>query len=401
MGEKSKTMRILYVSNLYPPSIGGSQIHLHRLAKEMQKAGHQVRTAMLTCRDRRDWLRLSTIFCESSRHFMYEGIEVFQLGFKGSTRLRMLPWALGYYAMIGPAARKISACMLPYIEEMAASPQLVHATRNGREFISRAALELARKRDIPFVLTPNHHPRWKGYLYREYERIYREADALFALTMAEKRTLVEQCGVREERVHITGVGPLLAGEFSAERFRARTGITDKFVLYLGQQYKYKGVKAILTAAPYVWCRHPDVRFVFAGPHTEDSRVLFKTPLDPRIINLGPLDIETKTSALAACDFLCLPSTQESFGGVYVEAWSLSKAVIGGRIAPIASVVDEGRDGLLSSQDPNELAEAIAYLLDHPAHCRLMGQTGRQKVRERYTWEQLAKKTAAVYESLSL
>ena len=392
-------MRILYVSNLYPPSIGGAQLHLHRLAKEMQKAGNQVSVVTLTCRNRRDWLRLSTICSEPRNHYAYEGIEVSQLGFTKKNSTVHAPRALGYYALIGPAARKISAHMLPYLEEMAKGPQLVHGTRIGREFISRAALDFARKFDIPFVLTPNHHPRWKGYLYREYDRIYREADALFALTLAEKQTLVEKCGVREERVHVTGIGPLLAEKYSIEAFRSRTGIIDRFVLYLGQQYKYKGIKAILTAAPLVWRNHPEVRFVFAGPHTADSYQLFRAPLDPRIVNLGQVDLETKTAALAASDFLCLPSTQESFGGVYVEAWSMSKAVIGGRIGPIANVVDEGRNGLLSSQNPSELAEAISYLLAHPEECRSMGRAGCQKVEEKYTWEKLAKKTAQVYDSL--
>ena len=41
--------------------------------------------------------------------------------------------------------------------------------------------------------------------------------------------------------------------------------------------------------------------------------------------------------------------------MYVEAWSLCKAVIGGRIPPIANVITDGKDGLLCSQDASELA----------------------------------------------
>jgi glycosyltransferase involved in cell wall biosynthesis len=50
--------------------------------------------------------------------------------------------------------------------------------------------------------------------------------------------------------------------------------------------------------------------------------------DPRILELGSVDLQTKTDALEACTLLCLPSTQESFGGVYTEAWSFKKPVIG-------------------------------------------------------------------------
>ena len=85
--------------------------------------------------------------------------------------------------------------------------------------------------------------------------------------------------------------------------------------------------------------------------------------------------------------------------MYVEAWSLRKAVIGGRIPPIANVITDGKDGLLSSQDASELAEMICHLLSHPEACRSMGDAGRQKVEEKYTWNQIARKTLAVYECL--
>jgi glycosyltransferase involved in cell wall biosynthesis len=253
---------------------------------------------------------------------------------------------------------------------------------------------------LPFVLTPVHHPRWRGYPYREYDKIYREADAILALTTAERDTLVSEKGVVEEKVHVTGIGPVLSERYSADDFRLRFGLKERFVLFVGQQYKYKGVDAILQAAPIVWEKHPDVRFVFIGPRMPESRSLFRTFRDSRLLNLGAVDLETKTSALAACEFLCMPSAQESFGGVYVEAWSLRKAVIGGRIGPIACVIDEGRDGLLSSQDAPELAEAISYLLSHPSDCRAMGDCGWQKVQEKYTWDRLAKKTLDVYREFS-
>jgi glycosyltransferase involved in cell wall biosynthesis len=312
----------------------------------------------------------------------------------------MLPWVLVYYVLMGPSVRKISGYMLPHLAEAAGAPSLVHATRMGREFIIRAALDFAHGRNIPFVLTPVHHPRWRGHLYREYDKIYREADAVLALTTAEKDTLVLEKGVAEEKIHVTGIGPVLSDRYSAEAFRVRFDLKERFVLFLGQQYKYKGVTAILQAAPIVWQKHPEVKFVFIGPHMPDSGNLFRKLRDTRVLNLGAVDLETKTSALAACEFLCMPSIQESFGGVYVEAWSLRKAVIGGRIDPIACVIDEGRNGLLCSQNPHELAEAISYLLSHPSDCQAMGDAGWQKVQDKYSWDRLAKKTLDAYRELS-
>ena len=133
-------MHILYTSNLYPPAIGGSQILMHSLAKAISGMGCRVSAITLTSRYRTDWLRLSTIATEGQRNYTYEGIPVSQIGFSRRTRLLLLPWALAYYAFMKPAVRAISRHMLPFFEDLPCCPSLVHATRNGREFLARASL---------------------------------------------------------------------------------------------------------------------------------------------------------------------------------------------------------------------------------------------------------------------
>jgi glycosyltransferase involved in cell wall biosynthesis len=364
----------------------------------MQAAGNDISVVTHSCRHRTDWLRLSTVCTEPDRHFEYEGIPIWQLGFSPLTRAQLLPWAFCYYGLIGPAVRNISRHGLKALSGLQ-PPDVVHATRIGREFLTRAALDFARLHGIPFVLTPVHHPRWDGWRYREYDKIYREADALCVLTDVEKRLLVEQKGVDERKIHITGIGPVLSATFDTEEFRSKFDISGPFVLYVGQQFRYKGVGALLRAARLVLEKQRDVTFVFIGPQTSYSRHIFSQVNDRRIRNLGEVDLQTKTAALAGCEFLCLPSSQESFGGVYVEAWSFGKAVIGGRIPPIAALIKEGEDGVLSSQDPAELASAISYLLSAPEVCAQMGSAGLRKVRARYTWERIAATTAGIYANL--
>lgn len=389
-------MRILYATNLYPPGVGGAQIHLHRLAQTIQSFGHDVQVVTHTCRYRRDWLRLSTIRTEKDRRFLYEGVPVWQMGFSMATRARLLPWALGYYGMIEHATRNIAFEGRRLLDQYAETPDLAHASRNGREFICRAALDYAHRRNVPFVLTPNHHPLWKGWRYTEYDKIYREADALVVLTEAEKREMVEEKRVREDKVHVTGVGPVLSTSYDAAGFRARFSLPEHFVLYLGQQLRYKGVGALLESTSEVWKRHPHAHFVFIGPTTPYSERIFASIKDRRIHNLGAVDLETKTSALAACEFLCLPSAQESFGGVYTEAWAMRKAVIGSRIPATSALIEEGHDGLLSSQDPSELANAVSYLLSEPAICERMGTAGFNKVQANYSWDRIGAKTLDIY-----
>jgi glycosyltransferase involved in cell wall biosynthesis len=126
--------------------------------------------------------------------------------------------------------------------------------------------------------------------------------------------------------------------------------------------------------------------------------------DPRVLELdtlglAPESLQEKTDAYAACDVFCLPSTQESFGGVFTEAWSLGKPVIGCDIPAVRTVIDDGENGLLTRRRPAEIAERIVYLLERPDLRRRMGEHGRAKVQARYTWQRLAEQTLKVYEQV--
>ncbi len=273
---------------------------------------------------------------------------------------------------------------------------LVHNGRIGREGLSFASLSLARKRGVPFVLTPVHHPRWGTWLHRHYQRLYRDADAVIALTEGE-RELIVRLGVDERRVFVTGMGPVLAESGDGERFRAAHQLGDyPLVLFLGQKYAYKGVAALLEAAALVWRRCPEARFAFVGPRTRYSRRLFAGVDDRRIVELAPVDLQAKTDALAACQVLCVPSVQESFGGVYTEAWSLGKPVIGGDIAAVRSVIEDGQDGYVTAQQAEPVAERLLWLLERPEAAQAMGARGRAKVAASFTWPRLAALTEAVY-----
>ena len=165
---------------------------------------------------------------------------------------------------------------------------------------------------------------------------------------------------------------------------------------MGQKYRYKGIGALLRAAPIVWRRFPEVRFAFVGPRTAYSRRRFAATTDRRVLELDQVDLQEKTDALAACDILCVPSSQESFGGVFTEAWSLSKPVIGCDIPAVRQVIDDGRDGLLVEQGPGPIAEALVCLLESRTLMEEMGRRGKTKVESQFTWPRLATKTEAVY-----
>lgn len=391
-------MRICYTLTAYPPALGGAQLHFHALARALAPA-HDVQVIAHWRTNRTDWLLGTTVLAPwNPRPYQIDGIPVSPLRLSLADRLLLAPLAAINYPLKEFALPGIARILERRLAPLCGRPDIIHNGRIGREGISYASWRLARKLEVPFVFTPVHHPRWVGWFYRAYIRLYREADAVIALTHAERETLVA-LGVAEERIHITGTGPILSARYDAGAFRARHGIYGPMVLFIGQKFGYKNYEAVLAAAPMAWARWPDARFVFIGPRTRHSARVFAACADSRIVELGAVGLEEKTSALAACDVFCMPSSQESFGGVFVEAWMMGKPVIGGDVPAVREVISDGADGFVVRPDPAQIADRICALLSDSAMAQRMGKAGRQKALANFTWDKLAAKTLAVYEGL--
>ena len=393
-------MNLLYTLTTYPPSTGGAQFHQHQLALHLKKQ-HNVQVVSHWDENRTDWLLGTTVRAPSSnKDYTIDEIPVHRMGISMKEKLFMFPFVFGYYPAMQLALPPIASRIEKHLRPYAKKADLIHNVRIGREGLSYASYNAARRFDIPFVLTPVHHPRWVGWRYKAYNKLYTLADAVLALTHAEKQTLL-QLGVKEENLHVIGHGPVLETTANPETFLKKHRIDGPMVLFLGQHYPYKGYKELLQAAKIVWEKIPAAHFTFIGPPIGQSETVFKETPDKRIHRLGNVTLQEKTDALAACSLLCVPSTQESFGGVYAEAWCFNKPVIGCRIPAVSEVITHEKDGYLvsPSQEPAEIAEKIIFLLENETVSSQLGAAGKKKVDEKYTWQRIAQRVEGIYKNL--
>ncbi len=265
-----------------------------------------------------------------------------------------------------------------------AGADLVHVL--AREWAGPAE-RAARAIGAAFVETPLAHPgqRFSGD-GRADSRRYARDDAVLALTEWEAGWYRER-GAR--RVHVTGVGPILGAPLPILTADPQT------ILFVGRKERYKGYDALRAAASLVWDTHPAVRFQAIG----QRRFLGPGPLrDPRWTEPGVVSEAAKAEAYVRATIFCMPSSHETFGHTYLEAWCAGRPVIAGDIAPLREVVREGIDGLHAANEPHAIAAAIRVLLDDPAAAARMGASGRARVAERWTWERIAERTEAAYTS---
>ncbi len=388
-------MNILYTITSYPPSVGGAQLHLHEIAKRVSRK-HHVKVISFFDRNRNDWLLGTTIRVPNNEvKYKYDGVEVTNLSFSRKEKLRMFPYVCSYYFNKENCINHISKTIERKMASIAGKFDLIHNIRVGREPISYASYNLAKKLNVPFLFTPNHHPKWNHWYFKEYQQLYAKADGVFALTSYEKE-LYKKWNIDDRKIFVTGVGPILAAHAQPEAFRTKYNLAGDIVLFLGQGFKYKGIWELIKAAELVLNRKQNISFVFIGPHTKFSKKIFSNQRTEGISHLGPVDLQTKTDALAACSILCLPSKQESFGGVFTEAWMFEKPVIGSNIPQIKCIVRDGINGLLTDPAPTKIAGKIIFLLDNPKLAGKLGRAGKEMVESNYCWDILYEKTLSAY-----
>jgi glycosyltransferase involved in cell wall biosynthesis len=100
------------------------------------------------------------------------------------------------------------------------------------------------------------------------------------------------------------------------------------------------------------------------------------------------------------DIFVFPSYLEGLGTAILDAMALGKPVVATRAGGIPEAVQDGTTGLLvPPRDPRALAEAVRYLLCHPAQAQALGAAGRRRVEQYFTVERMACQTLQVYKRM--
>lgn len=262
------------------------------------------------------------------------------------------------------------------------NPLAVHVTGTGWDFTGFAMERWAQKLGVPLTVWPAVHENQWGDDRIDLQ-FYRRADTIFCQTRHEIDHLVSR-GLPREKAVLCGLPPFCANDGDGARLRDKFGLGQRpIVFFLGRRDKGKGYPALIAAWNVVLEKHPDAVLLLAGPKSGAP--------DPELpagsfCDLGLVDERDKVDAYAACDLFCLPSAHESFGIVYVEAWSYAKPVICGTATASRELVEDGKTGLWGDQIPATLSEKISFILSNPEAAKRMGNAGQKVQLEQYTEE---------------
>jgi glycosyltransferase involved in cell wall biosynthesis len=181
------------------------------------------------------------------------------------------------------------------------------------------------------------------------------------------------------------------------------GPLDPMVLFVGRMSVQKGPDLLLEAVPCVLAARPDAKVVFVGDGymraalEQRARELGVQHAVRFLGNMGPNG--DLINLYKSTDVVCVPSRNEPFGIVVLEAWAAGKPVVATRNGGPGEFIDHHREGLLVYDNPGSICWGITEIFRDFLHARWMGERGRVKAAYGFNWDVIAGQTEGIYREL--
>jgi glycosyltransferase involved in cell wall biosynthesis len=400
-------LHVAHFIHRYPPAVGGAEAYFARLGEYFASCGDAVSVWTSTAVELAEmW---GTVSREATPSVCSLGVAsrltvrrysplTFPLRrylLKALSLLPVRPWQL-----LTSPSNPVMPAMWRDVNRYSGPLDAVHATAFPYGFPLMCGLRLARRRKVPFLLTPflhlgdptdPHDRTRRQYTSPPLVWLLKKADRVFVQTPSEFE-LAAKFGVKRERLVLQGLGVEQAECTGGDRAKARAawGVGDAFVVgHLANNSVEKGTVDLLKAAGSP--RGGDERvihLVLTGPAMPNFLQFWQSwPHQSHVTRLGVLSDDQKRDFFAGIDAFCLPSRTDSFGLVLLEAWANDKPVVAYRAGGPADLIRDGIDGVLvKCGDVAELRAKLRQLASDRELARKMGEAGRQRVATDFRWE---------------
>ena len=285
--------------------------------------------------------------------------------------------------------------------------RLIHSTDRPRNALYAVALgKLTDAKSIVHV-----HVKWSEAYSRAARWCVQEADAVFSISQYVTDTVVGM-GRPAADVH-TVLNAIDPGRWDPNTdgasLRQELGIAADVPLLasVSRLFSWKGQRELLQAVALARREHPQLRLMIVGEDASGPAGAYTKELKELTARLDLTDAVTFTGGrkdvarvMAACDVFTLPSFEEPFGLVFLEAMAMQRPVVAIDNGGTPEVVEHGRSGLLSpAWDIPALAANISKLVSDADLRRRFGERGRERVLGHFNLQRMASDTARAYRAV--
>jgi glycosyltransferase involved in cell wall biosynthesis len=385
---------------------GGQNVYVAQLARELARAGHLV--DVFTRRD-------------------------------APEQRQVLPWCDNIrviHVPAGPPRYVPKEQMLPhvdsfsrYVTRFARRQPAAYDIAHANFFMSgMVAQHLKATLGLPFVITFHALGRVRRLAQgtadtfpiarmRIEAALMRAADRIIAECPQDRHDMERLYGAPLSRIAITpcGFAPDELWPVPMHEARARLGLDDGrfIVLQLGRMVPRKGVDTVIQGVAMLRHRYGvDAQLLVVGGDAGAANagqpgdglelarlrgVAADLGIAAQVRFTGQQPRAVLRDYYSAANVFASTPWYEPFGITPVEAMACARPVVGSEVGGIKSTVNDSVTGfLIPSRDPAALADRLARLHRHPELARAMGEAGRRRACEHYTWRHVATQLAAIY-----
>jgi glycosyltransferase involved in cell wall biosynthesis len=392
-------MRILYISQYFPPEAGATQIRAFEMARNFVSQGHEV-TVITEIPN-----HPSGIFPPSYQHKLYErveleGIDVIRVWVKTSTVKNFLNRMVFYLSfMINAILAGLLLTRNSYDLIYASSPPL---------FVGGSALVLSYIKSTPLVfevrdLWPESavqlgeisSKRAIAWATRLEEACYNQANKIIVVNQGIKERLIED-HFQDQPVQRSSL-------------RKELHLENKFIIsYTGNLGVAYSFNTVFKAAK-ILRDDPSYHFLIIGdgPKKADIATLLLDNDTPNLTLLPEQSYDAIPRYYSASDVIIIPMRRNKYSEVTVpvkifDAWACQRPVLLCNVEGEASqIISEANAGLvIPPEDVEHLVTAVRRLQDSPDLCKQMGINGRTYTVENFSRKRLADKLLSVLETIT-
>lgn len=374
-------MRVLLVSNLFPPDIGGPATYVSRLALEFHRRSHSVR--LVVCSE------------DLSRPLDYP-FAVQRVSRRISMPLRML-------LVLLEVVRQAREADVVYVNGLEL-PGVLGPRLLGKPAVLKVVGDFAWEYAVRHGWTDDgidffqtHRYGWKVEAVRRIQQWYARNVARVVTPSLYLKGVVAGWRVPPDRISV--LHNALVSRFdhriTREDARAAVGLSGALVLCVARLYRWKKLDTLIRLAPRL-PRGSKLVIVGDGPEEDSLRALaVGLGLADRVVFAGRVPQERVSLYMRACDVFVLNTRYEGLSHTLLEAMDVGIPIVATAVGGNLELIENGVNGFLVEVDDSEaILTSVRRLLEDQELRETFVSRSKESVRDS-SWDRLVDMTEAV------
>ncbi|MEO0096677.1 MAG: glycosyltransferase family 4 protein [candidate division WOR-3 bacterium] len=375
-------MKILMVSDVYFPYMGGIPVHIYNLAQELRKRNHTVKILTTNFSNNHIFKIDNGLYNkEEDEKYIYrvgramifranKSFASFPIGWRMGMKIKEILEENNFDIL------HIHGCLAPLL------PLYVLKFSKTKNIIT---LHSYFKNSLGYIF-------FRPLLYPFFKKIHGIIAVSNAAKKATEKYFPGEYWIIPNGVNINFFNPDIKPLEEYLNHYPR-------LLFVGRFEPRKGLKYLLQALPIIKKEFPNFLLLVVGKGVlgYSYQEYLSPEVKKNVVFCGAVPLEKLPKFYATCDIFVAPSIgAESFGIVLLEAMACGKPIVASNIPGYREILENGKEGFLVKPcDYQEIAEKVIELAKDNQKAKEMGRFGREKALN-YSWEKISDRVENFY-----